>query len=100
MNVEGYLNYYHPQFTFKGMDLQEFKDYKEELAQKYHKISIKVSKLNIEVDGNKAKVTFVQDYKSDKYQDYGLKTLYLQKYNQDWRIRKEIWQDMSAGAKP
>ena len=100
MNVESYLNYYHPQFTFKGMDLQEFKTYKEDLVKKYKDISIKVSKLNIEIEGSTAKVTFIQDYKSDKYQDYGLKTLYLQKHNQDWRIRKEIWQDMSAGAKP
>jgi murein L,D-transpeptidase YafK len=100
MDVDQYMAHYHPEFRYKGMDLDGYRAYKIGLAEKYNKISIKVEQLNIEVNGGKAKVTFVQDYRSDKYRDYGLKTLVLKKHADDWRIREESWQDMSAGAKP
>ena len=100
MDVDQFMVHYHPEFQYKGMNLDKYREYKAGLAEKYSKISIKVKKLNIEVNGGKAKVTFVQDYRSDQYRDYGLKTLVLRKHANDWRIREESWQDMSAGAKP
>ena len=100
MDVDQYMAHYHPEFRYKGMDLDGYRAYKIGLAEKYSKISIKVRQLKIEVNGGNAKVTFVQDYRSDKYRDLGLKTLVLKKHANDWRIREESWQDMSAGAKP
>lgn len=100
MNAESYIAYYHPDFKYKDMNRSDYKDYKIRLAQKYSKIDIKVDKVDVKIEGDNAKVTFIQDYTSDKYHDYGLKTLVLVKYDNKWRIREEIWQDISAGAKP
>ena len=99
-DIEKYLSHYHPDFRFKGMDLQDFKQYKAKLKEKYAKVNIDIKDVNILVEGGQALVTFVQDFRSDQYRDHGLKTLILQKNDQDWRIREESWKDMSAGAKP
>lgn len=100
MDVDNYLVHYHPEFKYKGMDLNGYREYKQGLAEKYNSITIKVEKMDIQVQGTRAMVTFVQDYRSDKYRDYGLKTLVLKKHKKDWRIKEESWKDMSAGAKP
>jgi ketosteroid isomerase-like protein len=99
-NLDEYLAHYHPAFQYKDMDLAGFREYKEELNAKYDQIDIKIDKMDIQVDGAKAKVTFIQDYRSDQYQDYGMKTLVLRKTNNQWKIQEETWQDISAGAKP
>lgn len=99
-DIEKYVSHYHPDFHFKGMDLQGYKEYKARLKEKYAKVIIDIKELNILVEGGQALVTFVQDFRSDQYRDYGMKTLVLQKSYQDWRIREESWKDMSAGAKP
>lgn len=99
-DIARYISLYHPDFRFKDMDRNEYRDYKARLAEKYKSISIGAEKTDIKVDGRQARVTFVQKYHADQYQDYGLKTLVLVKDGEDWRIREEFWQDMRAGAKP
>ncbi|MEW5724798.1 MAG: L,D-transpeptidase family protein [Thermodesulfobacteriota bacterium] len=101
MDLDRYLTHYHPDFRYKNMDLEGYRDYKASLAAKYKNISIGVKKMKITVEGGQAKVTFIQDYQSDKYQDHGLKTLVLQKQGSQWQIRQELWQDLSgAGDRP
>ena len=95
-----FLALYHPDFKFKDMNRDEYGEYKRGLASKYKKISIGVDDLKIEVDGDQAVVTYIQDYHSDKYQDYGLKTLVFRKVGADWRIFEESWKELGAGAKP
>jgi len=99
-DMAGYLKHYHPEFTYNGMDLAAYRNYKTDLAEKYKKITIKAEKMEIKVNGSQALVTFAQDYRSDQYRDYGLKTLVLVKHNEEWRIKEESWQDIKAGAKP
>ena len=99
-DINRYLSWYHPEFRYKDMDLVKYRAYKEELTQKYDNISIGVDQMKIKVEGKRAWVTFVQDYRSDQYSDYGLKTLVLYKNGNGWQIRKETWQDMRGGAKP
>lgn len=99
-DIDKFISHYHPGFSYEGMDLAGFRDYKTRLAGKYKKISIRAEKMEIKVNGPRALVTFVQDYRSDQYRDYGLKKLVFQKRGGKWRIREESWQDMRAGAKP
>jgi len=99
-DMAGYLKHYHPEFSYNGMDLAAYREYKTDLADKYKKIAIKAEKMEIKVNGSQALVTFLQDYRSDQYRDRGLKTLVLVKHNQEWRIKEESWQDIKAGAKP
>lgn len=99
-DLDGYIAYYHPEFRFRGMNLSAYKTYKAGLAKKYSNISIKVQKMDVQLEGSQALVTFVQDYRSDQHRDYGLKTLVFLKDQKDWRIKEESWQDISGGAKP
>ncbi|MBU2549889.1 MAG: L,D-transpeptidase family protein [Proteobacteria bacterium] len=99
-DVKAYLSHYHPEFKYQDMTLPEYRVYKEKLARSSKKISVKAERMKIEFEGSEAQVSFLQHYRSDQYQDYGLKTLVLQKYGPDWRIRQETWKNMRAGAKP
>ena len=93
-NMEAYTGFYHPEFQFRDMDLNAFKEYKTKLCNQYETISIRMENLEIQVDGTEASVSFLQDYRSDQYQDYGLKTLLLVKVREGWRIKKESWQEI------
>jgi ketosteroid isomerase-like protein len=99
-DIRSYIGHYHSDFRFDGMNLKEFEEYKSRLAARYSRISIGVDKLTIEIDGGQARVSYIQDFKSDQYSDYGLKTLVMERQGDDWRIRSESWRDMRAGAKP
>ncbi|MFH1135959.1 MAG: L,D-transpeptidase family protein [Pseudomonadota bacterium] len=99
-DIDGYVAHYHPDFTFNNMDLTGFREYKKQLAQKYKEVTIKVENLKIKVDGRSAFVSFIQNYRSDQYRDYGLKTLLLKKEKEKWLIFEESWQDISGGGKP
>jgi ketosteroid isomerase-like protein len=100
-DVNRYIRHYHTDFRYKNMDREKYRAFKTSLAEKYNEIVIGVQKLEIAVDGGEARVTFIQDYRSDSYSDYGLKTLVMQKQDGGWRIKRENWQDLSgAGAKP
>ncbi|MEW6267046.1 MAG: L,D-transpeptidase family protein [Thermodesulfobacteriota bacterium] len=99
-DLKTYLTYYHPEFRFRGMDLENYKAYKAGLAKKAGSITIKVAQLEVQVQGPTAKVSFIQDYRSNQHRDLGLKTLIFAKDKKDWRIKEESWRDISAGAKP
>ena len=91
-NLDGYIKCYHPDFTFKKMNLQGFAAYKKAMFKKNPNIQIKASDLKIIPGPKGIKAAFVQDYKSDKYSDHGLKTLFLVKYKGSWLIKNENWQ--------
>jgi len=99
-NLDEYLSHYHPDFSYKNMGLPKFRDYKAGLFRKYDKIVVKVQNLDIKLNGNQAQVAFTQDFRSDRYQDFGLKKLVLVKYQGQWRIKNESWDEIRAGAKP
>jgi ketosteroid isomerase-like protein len=52
-------------------------------------ISLSLNNLKIQVDGDRATVTFVQHYKADKLEVTGRKTLRLVKRGEEWRITQE-----------
>ena len=50
---------------------------------------MKIRDLNISVEGNQARVRFVQDYRSDRLSESGRKMLTLVKADRGWLIRQE-----------
>lgn len=99
-DIDGYISSYHPDFKFKRMNLAAYKKYKEKMFERHSSITIGVQKLKLKFNGDKAKVTFIQDFRSASYKDRGIKTVVLVKHSNKWRIREEKWHEIKAGAKP
>jgi ketosteroid isomerase-like protein len=91
---EAYFSYYAPDFLFKDLDLHlnSFKRYRSRRFQEAGDIEVKAKDVDVVVSGNKAKVTFVQSYHSDKHSDNGLKTLELGARDGKWLIVSEAFQ--------
>lgn len=99
-DIEAYLDHYHPAFNTGGRDLAAYKAYKSLLFKKYKDIFIGIRDIEVKTGEQEAEVTFIQDYRSDSYQDLGIKTLVLVKQENAWKILSENWHEISAGAKP
>jgi tetratricopeptide (TPR) repeat protein len=89
-NMSGYLKAYSPQFTPSGKQSHSAweKDRHERIMGKSH-ISVKLSELKIEVNGDKAVAKFRQAYKADSLSVSSHKTLDLSKVNSHWLITRE-----------
>jgi hypothetical protein len=51
----------------------------------------------LEASSHTAAVRFKQSYRADKYEDFGLKHLFLVKRGNDWKIKKEEWEPLTTG---
>jgi murein L,D-transpeptidase YafK len=90
---EAYFAFYHPEFHYraKNMDLAAFKDYRAALMKETAGLEIQVSDFEIRPSGDRVRVAFRQDYRSDQLQDRGRKTLVFRKVGSDWKIMSETW---------
>ncbi len=87
-----YISLYDQNFRSRGMDLNAWKRYKEEINKKYRSIKIQLSKLKItRYSANSARVRFRQIYQADAYHDLGVKNLFLVRGKEGWKIKKETW---------
>ncbi len=73
------------------MDLEAFKEYRGELIRAARTIEVKLSDFDVRVDGETARVSFLQDYRSDSLSDLGRKTLTFKKTESGWKIVAETW---------
>ena len=92
-NAEAYLAFYHPDFHYqaRNLDLEGFKEYRGDLIRTAGVIEVKLSNFEVRVDGDTARVAFLQDYRSDSMRDRGRKTLTLKKTDSGWKIIAETW---------
>jgi murein L,D-transpeptidase YafK len=90
---EAYFAFYHPDFHYraKNMDLAAFKDYRSALMKEAEGLEIQVSDFEIRPSGDRVRVVFRQDYRSDQLKDRGRKTLVFKKAGEDWKILSETW---------
>ena len=89
-NVPAYLAAYGRDFVPpNGMTRAEWEAKRESLITGKSSISIKLSKLKVNLSGNKAQVSFVQAYKADTIDTVKPKTLWLAKAGGRWLIVKE-----------
>ena len=99
-DLENYMSCYSKEFNSKGMDWHQWKAYKERLNGRYRQISLSLSDPHIALNSNQAMVNFKQYYQSDKYSDYGMKSLTLKKRNGNWLIFGEKWRMLREMAHP
>ncbi len=93
-DLSSYLARYHPRFKNQGMSLKGWRRYKKSLFQRSHRRAIQLSGINVEVKGSTALVISKQEYRSEKHQDFGLKTLHLRWHRGHWTIYRETWQPL------
>ena len=77
-------------FQSKGMNLDAWISYKENVRKKSNNINISINNLQISVNENIAKAVFTQEYSSSILKDKGKKTLELRKIGDEWKICREI----------
>jgi ketosteroid isomerase-like protein len=101
-NINAYIAHYAPNFHSGGMDRRQWREHKAYLANVYKVIAVEARDLQIKVSGNRAKVTFVQHYRSDWHQDVGRKQMELTLKGGQWQIMSETWDELpsrSAGGR-
>jgi murein L,D-transpeptidase YafK len=90
-----YLACYHPRFKTGAMDRQTWKRHKRDLFTRWTTRHISLSEIRIQEQDRTATVAFKQRYRAPNHKDYGLKTLYLGRYQGRWTILNEIWQPLA-----
>jgi murein L,D-transpeptidase YafK len=99
-DVQAYINCYHPEFKARGMDIQEWENYKNDLFNRTPERDVQISDIKIDLDGALAKVTFKQRYQTKNYKGYGSKTLLLVNHQGNWSILDESYESLPAEIEP
>lgn len=87
-DIDSYAASYSPEFTFNGMNLKAYKDYKKNLNQKYASIDVRAENVRFYHHPKYDVVTFTQLYDSalrgggKGFHSAGTKTLYFNKDDQ------------------
>jgi ketosteroid isomerase-like protein len=89
-DMKTYRSCYASDFQSKGMNLDAWISYKDNVCKKSKNINITIDNLLISVDVNTATAVFTQSYSSSILKDKGKKTLELRKINEEWKIYREI----------
>ena len=88
--VDRYLAAYAPDFQPpRGESRQQWERQRRARITARAWIEIRIRDLAVAVEGDQAKVRFVQDYRSDKGRESAMKTLTLVKSERTWLIRQE-----------
>ncbi len=90
-DVDAYLGFYSENFAPKsGMNVEQWRRYRRARLSKPTAIEIRINNLKIDKHSEAAAfVSFIQEYKSDLYQDKTRKTLSLRHEDDRWKIVAE-----------
>jgi len=90
-DVDKYLDYYAGSFkTPKGESRRAWEQTRRSRINSPKSITVDISNLKIESDGNRAKVRFKQNYRADRISKRTDKTLILNKNGNRWLIVEEL----------
>lgn len=89
-DIDGYIAYYDPGFTYNRMDLRQFKNVKAGLNEKYKYIRVFLSDIDLYSFNGYFVVLFNQLYLSDKSQFYGKKIQYWKGDEDSGKIADEM----------
>lgn len=93
-----YIGYYAPEFNSDGMNRQAWQAHKTHLSKVYKVIGVEARDVRVTILGTKAKVVFVQHYRSDWHRDVGRKHLDLVLKSGHWKIVSERWEALPGRA--
>ncbi len=98
-NLRRYMAFYAPEFRSGGFDRRAWRRHKAYLNRVYKIIRVRIEDLKVQVSGRRARVSFVQFYRSDWHRDVGRKELVLVKRRGRWRIVSETWHELPRQAR-
>ncbi|MFN3453604.1 MAG: L,D-transpeptidase family protein [Pseudobdellovibrio sp.] len=90
-DLENYIKLYSDDFASPGFNKKSWLKHKEKLKSLYSNITVTLSKPSIFHLKDQYIVKFIQTYSSDKYQDIGIKTLYLLEEKNQIQVLREEW---------
>jgi murein L,D-transpeptidase YafK len=99
-DLQTYIGCYHPDFKARGMNIQAWKEYKQDLFNRTPERQVKISDINVELNGSRALVTFKQHYQTKNYEGLGLKTFQLTNYLGNWAILEESYESFPTAVEP
>jgi ketosteroid isomerase-like protein len=82
------------------MDIQAWKNYKQDLFNRTPERVVQLSDIEIKLDNPIATVTFKQRYQTKNYRGYGLKTLQLANHQGAWSILDESYESLPLAVEP
>lgn len=88
-DLESYMACYSPNFKSGKYDKKGWSRKKSHLNEKYQYINVTVKDITIKRTEQGAKVSFYQQYTSDKFKTSGTKHMQLVKLDGNWLIRRE-----------
>jgi len=93
-DATNYLAHYAPDFDPpQNMSRAAWETQRRQRIAKPRKIEVTVEAPKVDFTGeDRAKVTFRQHYRSDTFNASGIKTLYMEKQGDKWRIKRERYQ--------
>lgn len=91
-DLDHYMSKYSEKFRSNGMNKNQWRRYKSNLATNYSFIEVALNDVQIFSIGPKLVFRFMQNYKSDKKADAGVKVLYMLKEGEKYEIVGENWQ--------
>ena len=89
-DMEAYRSCYAPDFRSKEKDLNAWITHKANIFKNSKDIAISINDVRIHLNGDSAKVLFIQQYSSSLIKSSGKKILHLKKTDNGWRIHKEL----------
>ncbi|RKY83182.1 hypothetical protein DRQ09_10435 [candidate division KSB1 bacterium] len=90
-NIKEYIQCYSRYFKFRKMNLKAFRSYKKRVFNIYKWIKININNIQIFKSESNILISFLQEFKTDSYYDYGVKQLYLTKEDNSYKIIGELW---------
>ncbi len=91
-NIETYISCYASSFSAKGMNLSQWRSYKQRLFKRYHhSMDIRIINPVIVWGTRYGVISFLQIFDAKGFHAKGLKRLYLRKDKKDFKIIGEEW---------
>lgn len=82
-NIDNYITHYSDDFKALGMNREQWRSFKASLNEKYSFIKVALSDPMLLTHKNEVVFKLLQDYQSDQNADFGEKTLYIRRAEQD-----------------
>ena len=89
--VNAYLSFYSKNFKDPKKSRKEWEMQRRSALSRNSSITIQVSDIQMKQNDETIEMSFVQDFKSDRVSDIGMKELIWKNEGNPWKIIKEIW---------
>lgn len=94
-DFKSYIANFDDSFSDGKRNYRQFYNYKRRSFQSIKDIKVTIKDLEVrQLNSNQWLVSFIQDYWTENYQDYGRKEIIFQIKNDDYLIVKEFWEEI------